>query len=234
MRHRDADAARRRRCKAWLVGIGAASLVMVSVGTVLDRVGTQPSGEKEAAPSLAVTPPSTSLTPRDGSARVPHCPGQVAPGEARWIAVARAGIAGCVERVGLDGEGRIGVPATITVAGWFDRSSLPGNPGLSVMDGHFSSTSAGVFQRLTDVKVGDRVLVALGDGSRRTFTVRKVATYPVADSMTNLYRDAPNFDRPLALVSCTGVWSQALHTFTDRVVVIATPAATHARVPKTV
>ena len=63
-------------------------------------------------------------------------------------------------------------PGNINLTGWFDRSSRPGQKGLSVIVGHVSGwTAKGAFYSLDKLKAGDIVTIVLGNDSSVKYKV---------------------------------------------------------------
>ncbi len=65
------------------------------------------------------------------------------------------------------------VPEDIQVSGWYTGRSVPGESGPSVVVGHVDSAAqgAGVFYRLRELEVGDRIIIDRSDGSTAEFRV---------------------------------------------------------------
>ena len=80
--------------------------------------------------------------------------------------------------LGLEANGILQVPSSVTVAGWYTGSPRPGAVGSSVIAGHVDSLSGpGVFYRLGTLRPGDRVYVTRADGTMAVFSVTRVLTY---------------------------------------------------------
>jgi len=85
-------------------------------------------------------------------------------------------------RLGLQPDGTVEVPTNPDLAGWFQRGPPPGAPGSSVILGHVDSTTGpAVFFRLRELEPGDRIAVALEDGTTVWFKVHSVRTYANED-----------------------------------------------------
>lgn len=136
--------------------------------------GSQSTPASEAAPrtpSGTVTP--TSQTP------APAAPSSVVEA-ARPVSLRIPSIAVTTRlvRLGLQKDGSVEVPTDHDLAGWFQRGPTPGAPGSSVILGHVDSTTGpSVFYRLRELGRGDRIAVALDDGSTVWFGVHSVRTY---------------------------------------------------------
>jgi sortase (surface protein transpeptidase) len=67
---------------------------------------------------------------------------------------------GFIQPVGKDQYNNVGVPTNIHFAGWYVDSVKPGNPGLSVIDGHVSSLyGSALFAKLKNLRDNDKVTV---------------------------------------------------------------------------
>ncbi|GAA3053729.1 hypothetical protein GCM10017562_17360 [Streptomyces roseofulvus] len=83
--------------------------------------------------------------------------------------------------LGLDREGRLGVPPVDDPqkVGWYARGPAPGERGTAVLVGHRDTlTGPAVFLDLDSLGPGNTVRVARADGRVAVFTVDKVRTYP--------------------------------------------------------
>ena len=154
------------------------------------------------------------------------CADDVPDDEPLRLSIDALDVEGCVQRVGLDPDGRIGTPANIHVVGWFTEFSTPGAPGLSVLDGHNQGKYAeGVFVRLGDLEPGETFSIERGDGSELEYVVESVEDHDRDVAVTELQQDASAYPEALAIITCTGTWDRDAGTRSERVVVIATPVA---------
>ena len=120
----------------------------------------------------------------------------------------------------LTSAGVLNPPTDLTQAGWYSGSSVPGQPGPSVLAGHVDSVSGpAVFYRLGLLKVGDTVTVTLSDQSTVQFAVTYVDSYPKDDFPTqSVYGPVP--DPELRLITCGGSFANG--HYLNNVVVYAT------------
>ena len=80
--------------------------------------------------------------------------------------------------LGLASGGAMQVPSSVSVAGWYTGSPRPGSIGSAVIVGHVdSTTSRGVFYRLSELKPGNDVFVKRADGTTAEFRVTEVQQY---------------------------------------------------------
>ncbi|MEH3033903.1 MAG: class F sortase [Aeromicrobium erythreum] len=146
------------------------------------------------------------------------------PKHPRTISLGSLEVTGCVEPVGVQ-NGRMEAPGNIHVAGWFDRSALPGSEGLTVIDGHSSGRfKDGIFNKLGELERGSILTITLGNGTVERYAVTSVKQHAESRTMPALYSDAEDQDATLALYTCSGDYDAATHTYADRTVVLAVPA----------
>ncbi|WP_219419634.1 class F sortase [Pseudonocardia nigra] len=122
-------------------------------------------------------------------------------------------------------NGELAVPTDPSLLGWWVGGARPGEAaGTTVLAGHVDSAEAGLgaFAALRDVEGGDRVEIAAADGTVRAFVVTDVTRYGKAQLPRELFtRDGPPL---LALITCTGEFDRDRGSYTDNLVVLATPA----------
>lgn len=144
------------------------------------------------------------------------------PDEPKYISLPTIDTEGFVENVGLTKNQEIQVPSNIHTVGWFNQSAKPGQPGVSVIDGHVDGTTKpGIFRRLSELKHGDQFTVRLGDESVRTYRVLNVETVDTAAALSVLFSQEPGVASQLNLITCTGTFNKQSKTYDKRVVVSA-------------
>jgi sortase (surface protein transpeptidase) len=124
--------------------------------------------------------------------------------------------------LGLTSTGALQVPSTTSVAGWYTGSPRPGAIGSSIIVGHIDSFKApGVFYRLRELTVGDKVYVKRADGTLVEFRVTLVQQYLKDHFPTDaVYGPVP--DPELRLITCGGVFDPATKHYLSNIVVYAT------------
>lgn len=139
--------------------------------------------------------------------------------EPRKITISSIDVSGCIQKVGIDQKEAIAVPSNIHLAGWFVRSVAPGEPGISIIDGHVSGKyEKGIFANLKKLQKNDTIAIEFGDGEKRQFTVADVSSYPAEETMQHVYKY--DSDKPkLALITCGGRFNTQSQTYDKRVVV---------------
>jgi LPXTG-site transpeptidase (sortase) family protein len=99
----------------------------------------------------------------------------------------------------------------------------PGEPGLSVIDGHISGiyNTDGIFQHLDKLKNGDTFTVTLGSGKRLTYSVYDNRSVPVGEAVAALLRQDAGVKSQLNLITCGGQYNKASDSYDHRVIVSA-------------
>ena len=129
-----------------------------------------------------------------------------------------------IEKLGLQQDGAIAVPATTDIAGWYEYGPRPGQPGPAVILGHVDSQAGpGIFIDLYRARPGTLVRVDRADGSSATYTITQVTKVPKVRFPTDLVY-APTLDPTLRLVTCGGSFDRARGSYRDNVIAFATPA----------
>lgn len=141
----------------------------------------------------------------------------------RYIDIPEVSASGCVVQVGIDQHGAIAVPDNIYTAAWYVNSVLPGQPGLSVIDGHISGIykQDAIFQHLSQLKSGDHFTVTLGSGKVLHYEVFKEQSVPLANAVGVLLTKDPGVTSQLNLITCGGVYDKKVGLYDHRVVVSA-------------
>lgn len=176
--------------------------------------------QPEAAPPSNDTVTTTVDTPSEAR---PADTYSVSDGQPLSVTIASAGIKGYIQKVGIDQHKAVAAPNNIHMAGWFVDSVLPGQKGLSIIDGHEGGpTMDGIFKRLPDVKPGDKVIVTMGGGTTHTYTVFDVKVVDKDQAAAILFDQSPTATNgQLNLITCTGTYNDREQTYDKRAVVYA-------------
>lgn len=114
------------------------------------------------------------------------------------------------------------MPSNINLAGWFTGSPLPGQPGVSIIDGHVQGFyNPGIFKHLADTKPGNSVDVEFGNHTWRHFSVVSVQSLPASQVSSAQYTAEPGVQRQLTLITCGGPYDTANREYTNRILVRA-------------
>ncbi|RWZ51295.1 class F sortase [Halobacillus fulvus] len=120
---------------------------------------------------------------------------------------------------GYTEDGGMAVPNSVTEVGWFEPGTKPGKRGNSVIAGHVDGRNGpAVFFDLKELSPGDEIYVYGEDGSKLTFTVDRLESYPYNDSpIREIF--GPTNNRSLNLITCTGLYDQENQLYTERLTV---------------
>ncbi len=139
-------------------------------------------------------------------------------GVPKRLKIPKVRVDAAVVPVGLTSAGAMDAPESAKAVGWFMSGPRPGQSGSSVLDGHSGMASGGaVFDRLTDLRKGDRVYVADASDSYVTFVVTGRRFYPADETVDAVF--AQGGPSRLNLITCTGTWDSVRKTHTKRLVV---------------
>jgi sortase (surface protein transpeptidase) len=121
--------------------------------------------------------------------------------------------------LGLGANGSPDVPTSWYVPGWYKYGPSPGQLGSAVILGHVDSVNGpAVFDRLVDLKVGDRVTVKLADGKTVHFKVIGLREYSKKNFPEKLVYGSRPYSA-LQLVTCGGLFDSQTHHYLSNIVV---------------
>lgn len=143
-------------------------------------------------------------------------PAQLAP----WrLSVPGISVDAAIQTVGLAKDGNMDVPTNYTDVGWYKQGPKPGEVGNAVLAGHLNdgASTAGVFQNLSKLKVGDYIYIKDGDKQQR-FLVLETQNYNVNNAPLNKIFGSST-ERRLNLITCSGDWDKSKQEYNQRLVV---------------
>ncbi|MEV4244016.1 class F sortase [Streptosporangium canum] len=149
--------------------------------------------------------------------------GELGRGEPTRIMIPRIGVNAPLVVLGLEGDGTLAVPPLdhADVAGWYGGGPTPGEPGSAVIVGHLDTrTGPAVFARLDELRPGDAIGVARGDGTVALFAVERLEQAP-KDRFPADRVYGRTGGRRLRLVTCGGSFDQARRSYDDNIIVHA-------------
>ncbi len=206
----------------WRAGIAATILILALIGAsdLYNRAvasnnfssGSSGDASNAADGTLAVGPAFAA-----GSAQAPLIPVR--------LKIPSIGVDAPVEHTGLTAAGALQAPSDMVHAAWYANGVRPGASGNAVIDGHVNNalTTLGVFSRLDQVSLGDRVLVSDASGRSLSFVVDSEQLY-AADAAPLSQIFATSGPAALVLITCDGAWDQGKHSYDKRLVVYASLA----------
>jgi hypothetical protein len=116
-------------------------------------------------------------------------------------------------------SGTVQLPSSYYVPGWYKDGPAPGQKGSAVILGHVDSLAGpGVFYRLNDLRVGNRVVVTLKDSIKVTFAVIGLREYQKNKFPEKLVY-GPRSYGALQLVTCGGTFDAKAGHYLSNIVV---------------
>lgn len=158
----------------------------------------------------------------DESVPSPRDSYDVAAHEPRRIVIPSIEVDGFIQKVGLNHEGAVSAPSNVNFAGWYVNSVVPGEAGLSIVDGHVSGRySDGIFADLHQLKPGDTFEIEFGNLSRISFEVHEKRQLAATDAAGLLFERNTQITSQLNLITCGGEYDPSTETFEERLIVVA-------------
>lgn len=138
------------------------------------------------------------------------------------IIITKIGIDAHVESVGLTSDGAIDAPKKPINAAWFTGSSLPGEKGTAIIDGHFGWKNGlqAVFDNLHELKIHDEIYVENNKGVISKFIVKKIKVYGEDESTEEFFHPGDDASH-LILITCGGVYDGLSKNYSERLVVFS-------------
>ena len=200
------------------------ALVAFAAGLMFGINGFRANNQaKTQVAALASNPTSAGVPAEQKPSGVDINSYQVAPNMPRFLIIPKIGVKARVTKLGLKSPSVMASPSNIYDTGWYDGSSLPGQTGAALIDGHVHGpTAPGVFVKLNKLVAGDTITIERGDGSLLNYKVVKSQAYP-QDSVDMNAALAPVTPgkNGLNLITCTGSVSSATGEYNQRLVVFA-------------
>ncbi len=122
--------------------------------------------------------------------------------------------------LGLAADGAMAVPSGPLETAWYDLGPKPGNTGAAVIAGHFGwkDNIPAVFDNLTALQPGDKILVENDKGETLTFVVRELRTFDGNGNAASVFSSTDG-KAHLNLITCEGVWDKNSKSYSKRLVV---------------
>jgi hypothetical protein len=116
------------------------------------------------------------------------------------------------------------VPPDETLVTWYEHGPSPGGRGSAMLAGHVDYDGrAGVFYRLRWLDPGQEFEVGYEDGTSRTFEVVGRQQYE-KDRLPTTQLFSEDGDPTVVLITCGGEFDEGRRSYSDNLVVYATPA----------
>jgi Sortase domain len=208
------------RARARLAAVAGVFLIIGGAGAVILALSTQRHAPQPGAGAAGAVGPSA-VRPRG-----PWLPRSVPVS----LAIPAIGVNSGLLRLGVGTDGAMQVPslpAQANDAAWYEYSATPGQVGVSVIEGHVDSYGGpAVFFRLGALRPGNRIDVALADGTTAVFRVTGVREYLKSRFPARAVYGASN-DAALRLITCGGAFDYATGHYLSSIVVFASLASSH-------
>lgn len=147
---------------------------------------------------------------------------QGAPDDPKYVRLPSISVEGYIQRVNITAAQQIAAPGNVHMAGWYSGSKKPGQPGLSIMDGHVDGLSQpGIFKRLDKLAAGDIFTVETGGGAILRYRVIGVATIALSDALNQLFSQDSHTASQLNIITCGGDFNTKTHQYEKRIIVSA-------------
>jgi LPXTG-site transpeptidase (sortase) family protein len=196
----------------------AAGLMVIAAGTaglVLTRHSTPPMRPPPLGMFAVPAPAGAVVAPQPLAQGIPAAPPVS-------LTIPLIGVKTRLVTLGRSRGGAMQVPSSTAVAGWYKGSPRPGAIGSAVIAGHIDSLSGpGVFYRLSELRIGDRVYVRRADGTTVEFQVTAVRSY-LKDHFPTQAVFGPSPYAQLRLITCGGDFNFATGHYLSNTVVYAT------------
>lgn len=145
----------------------------------------------------------------------------VPPNAPRYLIIPKLTVKTRVLALGITKTNALATSTNVHDSAWFNQSSLPGQPGAMIINGHVSSwKTPGVFYGLKKLAPSDILKIEQGDGTIRSYMVVKSQVYAADDVDMTAVSAAVNPSKPgLNLISCEGSVLSGTNEFSKRIVV---------------
>ncbi len=202
----------------WAPAATAGALALTTGIVLLGGSPDRPPVRISTALSAPADLPSAAVPPSTAPSRA--ATGPAAPPVR--LTIPRMGVDAPVEPSGLNADGTVEVPPMDRPGqvGWYRNGPAPGQTGPAVLLGHLDTRKGpAVFNRVRELRPGDRIEIRRQDGSSVSYRVRELRQFAKNAFPTELvYGDT---DTPqLRLITCGGTLSGNGH-YTDNIIVLA-------------
>lgn len=192
--------------------------LLVVAGAVAVWLITRQDEKSRGADSTNTVTYSTNTPDENPVAEPYNWPGSAS--DPKYISLPTINTAGYVQRVGVDQNKQVAVPNNINMAGWFTNSVVPGQKGLSIIDGHVSGRyHDAIFKNLINLKSGDQFQVTLGSNKVLNYKVINIQSVSVVQSASVLFSQDPKVSSQLNLITCGGNYDASQQSFDHRVII---------------
>ncbi|MEJ7650763.1 MAG: sortase [Nakamurella sp.] len=140
------------------------------------------------------------------------------------ISIPTIGVKSRIVPIGLWPDGQMQTP-DFGLAAWYTEGPRPGEAGPAVVIAHVDSYQGpDVFFRLRELATGDEIIITRADGSTGTWLVRSSEHTPKDELPTDRIWNRTT-EPVLRLITCAGAFDREKRSYTENVVIYATPTA---------
>ena len=135
------------------------------------------------------------------------------------IKIDGVGISAQIVQVGVAEDGSLETPKDWKEAGWYYKSSKPGQPGNLIINAHYDDNfgNAAAFWQLKNVKVGDTVSVLDDFGRKYEYQISEYNLISINDpNRSDVFKSDESVK--ITLITCGGVWIPGKATYDKRLV----------------
>jgi sortase (surface protein transpeptidase) len=137
------------------------------------------------------------------------------------LSIPKIGISAQILPVGQNDDGRMGVPPGGNNVGWWKFGAKPGEPGSTVLAGHYKMDSGepGIFFRLNELILGDEIKIRDNSGQELVFEIVRKEIYKENEFPLNEVFLGDRVSKMLNLITCTGTYIKELKDYSHRLVI---------------
>jgi LPXTG-site transpeptidase (sortase) family protein len=142
------------------------------------------------------------------------------------VELPQANINVTVEPVGVKSTGLMDIPENVAIAGWYEYGADPDSAsGTTVIAAHVDSVKYGLgpFSRLKRLGAGSAIVVTTSDGVAHSYVVQSLQNVPKKQLPVDEIFERDGSPR-LILITCGGQFDTVSRTYSDNVIVTASPA----------
>jgi len=152
---------------------------------------------------------------------VSEAPANINPSRPVRLQIPKLKVDAKIDFLGLTKDGDMASPNDIANAGWYKLGTMPGNEGSAVIAGHRTGFKGvpGIFTNLGKLQKGDNIIIIDEQQQTIRFVVQEIRTYKQNEKPAEVFTSANGAH--LNLITCTGSWSSANNSFSERLVVFA-------------
>jgi len=140
---------------------------------------------------------------------------------ANYLIIDKIGVSAPIEVVNFDSDGNMASPTGPNVVAWYSQGAKIGSIGNAVISGHRDTEKGkAVFYRLSELVIGDTIMVTDDKGKGYRYVVDSKNNYP-RDGFPSKEIFSNGMAARLNLVTCSGTYNRSTKLYSHRLVVSA-------------